>query len=436
MDDNGSFPSQNTSEVPGAGGGADSLKKLRSALESAQQLGAIENLVEAVSGSFDQLVAENDAMANELLTVYEQLGVVFDVSSKLAVSRSEEEILETFTSSLKRSFASRGLCIATRSDDGVWRLDTDDTAVTSWLYEKLDAVGSRGSATVQEPPSGAIQGEVAEVMVAPVLVGKTPVCAVVMYRAKDESAFHASEKMLIESLALFCGDVIRNFRLVRELREMSASMVRSLVSAVDQKDPYTCGHSLRVAFYAAKLGSLLDLDYDELQMLEWAALLHDVGKIGIRDAVLNKAGKLTREEFAHIQEHPVRSHQVVRGVPQLAAALDGILYHHERYNGSGYPEGLRGEAIPFQARIIQVVDVFDALTSTRSYRGAYDWKRALDIMEQEAGTTLDPMLTRLFSGYLRQRLAEGPDAWEKLFAEANASLSLLGHGAVLEEAAR
>lgn len=415
------------SQSQGASGSTDAnsadhpVKKLRSALEMAQHLGAVENLVDALSEAFDRLVVENDGMANELLTVYEQLGVVFDVSSKLAASGSEEEILETFTTSLKRSFASRQLCIATRADDGSWKLDTEDAAVTSWLCEKLEEVGRRGNATVREPPAGAGEGKIVEVMVAPVHVGDTPVCIVVMYREWGASAFSASEKMLIESLALFCGDVIRNFRLVHELREMSVSMVRSLVSAVDQKDTYTCGHSMRVAFYSARLGRLLKLCDVDLQMLEWASLLHDVGKIGIRDEVLKKAGKLTREEFAHIQEHPVRSHQVVSSVPQLASALDGILYHHERYDGSGYPQGRSGEDIPLQARIVQVADVFDALTSTRSYRGAHDWRRALAIMEEEVGTTLDPTLTKLFIDDLRRRLEAGSDEWEKLTDEANAS---------------
>jgi len=154
-------------------------------------------------------------------------------------------------------------------------------------------------------------------------------------------------------------------------------------------------------------------------------LLHDVGKIGIRDDVLNKQGKLTPEEFEHIKEHPERSYRVVQQVPQLAKALDGILYHHERYDGGGYPAGLKGEAIPLQARIIQIADVFDALTSSRSYRPAYSWEKALSIMAQEAGMAVDPRLQKVFDGYIRQAMQAGPDAWEKLVQRANEFTSTL-----------
>ena len=150
-----------------------------------------------------------------------------------------------------------------------------------------------------------------------------------------------------------------------------------------------------------------------------SVLLHDVGKIGIRDDVLKKEGRLTDDEFSHIKEHPVRSHRVVREVPQLSDALDGILYHHEHYDGAGYPEGLAGEAIPLQARIIQIADVFDALTSSRSYRQAYDWQAALDVMADEAGTTIDPRLQREFDGLMRGELEADPDAWARIVQQAN-----------------
>ncbi|MCH7840157.1 MAG: HD-GYP domain-containing protein [Planctomycetes bacterium] len=259
---------------------------------------------------------------------------------------------------------------------------------------------------------------IAEVMAAPIFAGTALVCTIVLARSNGSPDFRASDMLLVESLSSFCGDLIRNQRLVREMRSMSVAMVRSLVSAVDQKDEYTCGHSLRVGYYATELGKRLKLRDVDLQMLQWSALLHDVGKIGIRDDVLKKEGKLTEEEFAHIKEHPVRSHRVIQEVPQLADALSGILHHHEHWNGKGYPSGLKGQDIPLQARIIQMADMFDALTSNRSYRQAFSWQKALEILAAEAGATVDPKLQMVFDQMIREQLEDDSEAWDRMVERA------------------
>ncbi len=390
-----------------------------------------------VSSAFDQIVAEHQGMADELLCVYEQLGIIFEVTRKLPTVRSEEEVIGLFWDSLQRSFTGRDVFVAhTRSPDEWTRMRRvgDEKPDGEPLDGKISAAlrkvcrGPRARTLVAKlqdlHPESTAAGN-GSVLIGPVYSGDLLVCALVIFRsAIPRSAgslpeFRASDMSLVESLATFCGDLIRNHRLVREMREMSIAMVRSLVSAVDQKDQYTCGHSLRLSHYATKLGRLLKLPDIELQMLQWGALLHDVGKIGIRDEVLNKTGKLTPEEFEHIKEHPGKSYQVVQQVPQLADALDGILYHHERFDGSGYPKGLKGEEIPLQARIIQIADVFDALTSSRSYRPAYDWQRALEILEEEAGKAVDPRLQKLFDQHIRQKMQSEPRAWEKMVERAN-----------------
>jgi HD-GYP domain-containing protein (c-di-GMP phosphodiesterase class II) len=224
------------------------------------------------------------------------------------------------------------------------------------------------------------------------------------------------DPQIVESLTLMCGDWLRNLRLVTAMRQMSIDVVRALISMVDQKDPYTAGHSTRVGYYAKRLGWEIGFDAEQLQTLEWAALLHDVGKIGIRDDVLNKNGKLTEAEFNHVKTHPVRSSEVVSQIPQLVTALAGVTHHHEHYDGSGYPNGLAGEAIPLQARVIQVADVFDALTTSRSYRDAFHWSKALEIMNCEAGTTLDPELVKIFDRQIRAMTESNPNIIERIRA--------------------
>lgn len=412
--------------VAGAGVVAD-LSDVRALLKRVRDTGDISAVLPVLSSSVDQLMAEHRGMADELLCLYEQLGIVFEVTRKLAGVRNESEVLGLFLNSLRRSFEGRSVFAAHRRRSGGWALEGESTPVTEWLGELLDRAYESRKVLVESVPPGAYPGAVVEVMIGPILSGDVLVCSLVFFRTGPTPEFRASEMKLIESLTTFCGDLIRSHRLVGELRKMSIAMVRALVNAVDQKDQYTCGHSLRVAYYATTLGKRLGLGEIDLQMLQWASLLHDVGKIGIRDNVLKKEGKLTPEEFGHIKEHPVRSHRVVQEVPQLMQALDGILHHHERYDGSGYPAGLKGEQIPFQARIIQIADVFDALTSNRSYRKAFDWERALAILQEEAGKTVDPGLQKIFDTLIRDTLQGNPrdqgenaeSAWERMVERAN-----------------
>ncbi len=415
-------------------------------------------LVGGLSDAVGQIMDEHAGMAEELLSVYEQLGVVFEVTRRLpgiashAMGiRSESEVLDLFVDSLGKSFHRQDVFQVhppgkqsdvgpafSRSGRG-WNVGGRETAIRGdralcdgegvpcdeWLRAQIEYARDEQKVVVEVPPAGTMlhgmsgSGQpVAQVMIGPVFSGVNFVCAIVIARGSDVAEFRASDMSVIESLLTFCGDLIRNHRLVRELGEMSVAMVRSLVNAVDEKDSYTSGHSLRVAYYAVLLGKEMNLGKVDLQMLQWSALLHDVGKIGIREAVLNKEGKLTTEEFDHIKEHPVRGYHIVKEVRQLADALDGVLHHHEHYDGSGYPTKLAHEGIPLQARIVQIADVFDALTSTRSYRPAFDWRKAFSIMEEEAGKTIDPHLQRIFDRLMRGVLESDPDAWEQVFERA------------------
>ena len=377
----------------------------------------LDRLLNGLSASLDRLLVEHSGLTEELLAAYEQIGVVFEVSRQFPTVQHEAAVVELFVDNLQRSFAGRSVWAARRGARGVWTHTLRRPVQAEWLHKLLDCVAAEPTVRVDVPQDPA--APYAEAMAGSVFAGDDFVCAIVMTRPEGVREFRASDMGLLQSLTTFCGDLIRNHRLVRELRGMSIAMVRSLVNAVDQKDEYTSGHSLRVAFYATLLGRELKLSDAKLQMLQWSALLHDVGKIGIRDSVLKKEGKLTEEEFTHMKEHPVRSHKVVSEVPQLADALAGVLHHHERWDGKGYPAGLIGEAIPVQARIIQIADIFDALTSNRSYRSAFSWSKALAILEQEAGTTVDPELRRRFDALIRHRLENKPGAWERLVQQGN-----------------
>lgn len=379
----------------------------------------LEAVLDHLRQAVQQIVVEHAGMVEELLSVYEQLGVVFEVTRRLPSLQEEPEVISLFLQCMQQSFGRRQVSVLRRGNGSAWRVEGCPLRVDPWIEALIDRARETQKVHVEPVDGHRPPMPFAEIMAGPVFAGSGFVCAIVLTRAPDAPPFRAADMLLLESLLLFCGDMIRNLRLVRELRDTSIAMVRALVNAVDQKDEYTSGHSQRVGYFATMLGKRIGLSEGDLQMLEWAALLHDVGKIGIRDDVLKKTGRLTDEEFAHMKEHPVRSHKVVQQVPQLAAALDGVLYHHERYDGKGYPAGLKGEHIPFQARLIQIADIFDALTSNRSYRAAFHWTKALAIMQEEAGTTVDPSLQKVFDTMIRERLAGGAERWDQMIEEAS-----------------
>lgn len=174
--------------------------------------------------------------------------------------------------------------------------------------------------------------------------------------------------------------------------------VKALVVATEAKDRYTAGHMQRVAKYAVRLGIEMGLDPDDLRSLAQAGLVHDVGKIEIPDAVLNKAGSLTESEFDLIREHPVVGARIGRELGMQRSELEIIRHHHERWDGTGYPDGLAGEEIPRLARIMSVVDVHDAVTSDRSYRNALGPDQALELIADGSGRSFDPEVVTAWVG--------------------------------------
>lgn len=190
----------------------------------------------------------------------------------------------------------------------------------------------------------------------------------------------------------FCDNV----SFYEDQRALFMGTVRALTAAIDAKDPYTFGHSERVSMVAAQIAAAMGMSSDEVETVRLAGLVHDVGKIGVPEAVLCKPGALSDDEFAAIKKHPVIGERILNGIPQLANVLPGVLHHHERWDGRGYPQGLAGENIPLQARIISVADTFDAMSSSRSYREGMPREKVLRIISESSGTQLDSQVVDAF----------------------------------------
>ena len=182
------------------------------------------------------------------------------------------------------------------------------------------------------------------------------------------------------------------------------SAVYALVSAVEAKDPYIYGHSRKVNTYAMALAEAIGLSPDQVANVSTAALLHDIGKIGIPDKVLNKKGKLNEEDWRAIKTHPELGATIIRNIPRLVPCVNIVLYHHERWDGSGYPKGLKGEEIPLEARILTIADTFEAMTSARPYRPALPLEEIIKQLKQGAGLHFDPKLVEVFIGIVEAGL--------------------------------
>lgn len=206
------------------------------------------------------------------------------------------------------------------------------------------------------------------------------------------------ETSLLTTAAAILASHSNNIALLEERETLLVNVVRALVSAIDSRDPYTCGHSERVALYARRLAAEIGLDSDACEKIYLTGLLHDLGKIGISDSVLKKDGPLTKEEFDEIKRHPDLGWSILQGLEQFDYVLPGVLHHHERYDGKGYPDKLKGEETPLEGRLLAVVDSFDAMTSDRPYRAGMPVEKAIDILGEGAGSQWD---ARMVDAFLR-----------------------------------
>lgn len=219
--------------------------------------------------------------------------------------------------------------------------------------------------------------------------------------------------------ALFTNDPIER------ITSCISPSVKALMAATERKDPYTAGHNFRVALYALKLAEELALRPEQLRALAHGAIVHDVGKIDVPDAILNKPGRLTPEERAVIELHPVKGYDMCRGLGFLQEELGIIRWHHEQWNGAGYPDRLKGERIPLMARIVAVADVYDALTSHRAYRQAMTHEEAMTFLDQRKGTHFDPACVEAWQRLCARDASVYRD-YPGLFAEPPAAAASTG----------
>jgi HD-GYP domain-containing protein (c-di-GMP phosphodiesterase class II) len=365
---------------------------------------------------------ELDGMALELSERYEELHLVYSVDSQIKRHGQSQAVFQALLENCAEHM-DVDVAVMVNPDD---KLCISATNLSKPIHNlDLVLVEMRGDLFrfIQSSKQPVVMNEKADprrsyiftdmpykVLGCPIFVGDTVTAILVLINHDHKRDFSNSDRKLAEVLANQLSGLTRMYRMVQEMTAFTEQMAAALIECVEAKDPYTRGHSERVHHISMEIGKALDLPEDELVNLFWGSLLHDVGKIGIPDAVLCKPGRLTADEYTFIMVHPERSYEILRHIDRLKEAIPGARHHQEKYDGTGYPHGLKGERIPLHGRIIAVADTYDSITSSRAYRPGRDHEAAMKEIDRVAGSQLDPKLIEVF----RQVCASNPE-WMNRF---------------------
>jgi hypothetical protein len=342
-----------------------------------------------------------------------QLATIAELGAKIAACRTIEEILRVAVAEARWVLTFAGCTLALLTPDGRhYRPFALDAAKRGRYGPAYPCEEGRVGWTLRHNQALRIDDLDGETALAPAerdllhagarsalilpLPAEGMVIGTINFSAARPGAYPPEALGVARLLALQIGGATRNALLLEEL-DGSENVILSLALAIEAKDPYTRGHCLRLADLAERLGRALDYDAAALRTLRMAATLHDVGKIAVPEAILGKPGRLTDEEYAILQRHPIAGAEICAPLRSARAILPAIRHHHERWDGAGYPDGLAGGAIPRDARIIAIVDAYDAMTSDRPYRRGLPPGRALAILRANAGPQWDPALVALFA---------------------------------------
>lgn len=348
-------------------------------------------------------------LSDNLAHTYEELSLVYRISGAMKVTQPPREFLQDVCDELAEVM----------NVDGVFALayghpstGDDDEAVIAGgvdlnaqqvkllcVAEAAPAMAASHKPIVRNefhaaPESGlgsAVRGFIA----APLASDQDRIGMLVAVNKRDGD-FDTVELKLLGSIAAQASVFLANHRLYADLQDLLMGVLHALTASIDAKDPYTCGHSERVALISRKLAQMSGFDPPRVQKLYLMGLLHDVGKIGVPEAVLRKPGRLTDEEFEAIKVHPAVGARILGGIRQLDDVVVGILTHHERPDGRGYPRHLKGDDLPIEGRIVGLADCFDAMTSNRTYRAALPLATVVAEIRRHAGTQFDPGLVEKF----------------------------------------
>jgi response regulator RpfG family c-di-GMP phosphodiesterase len=403
--------------------------------------GTVENAVDCVkSGAadyllkpfrIDQLCDAVDKVLRERSLRQQRKSVgnlakMLGLNNALQIHTDMRSLVKEFVLQVGRTFEPDG--IAMFFDDGramgqmrhilVGPIFRDDARIRDWFLglsqsllrqgkprllgaDLLERVARRSGLAHDEGQGGHVG--MVSAMIAPVSSPVSKTGAIAVLRSHGQPPYTLQNLQLLTIFGAHASSCFESFQAIGRLRDVNRQMVTSFVSAVEAKDPYTRGHSEQVSIYAGALGREFSLTGRELEILRIAGTLHDIGKIGIPDSILNKPERLTADEYEVIVRHPVIGRDILAEVDSLHDVLPVVYHHHERVDGTGYPDGLAGQGIPFLSRIISVVDGFEAMISARAYQPARSLEKAKTILADGAGSQWDSEVVEAWLALLHRK---------------------------------
>jgi len=356
-------------------------------------------------------VGEIDLLSSQLSESYEELSLLYKLSANMVLTKEPAGFLDEACQDLQQVAALKWLALQLVDTDD--RLDElkgrlivagdppcDRARLGEVGGELLAGLGEdRGPRICEHGRHTGVPGlgELSDrMLIVPLIREDEPLGVLVGAEKIDDTELSSVDSKLANSLAQNICIFLENAMLYEDMQEMFMGTLHALISSIDAKDTYTCGHSERVALLSRQLALAAGIDEETAERIYLAGLVHDVGKIGVPESVLCKPGRLTRTEFELIKLHPEIGAKILKDIRQMKDLLPGVLHHHERYDGKGYPHGLAGEDIPLFGQVICLADSFDAMSTNRTYRAAMPREEVLEEMRRCAGTQFEAKLASVF----------------------------------------
>ncbi len=357
------------------------------------------------------LVQENEKkeLGKETLERYRELSLLFNITDKLSANQNPVEVARLIIDEVAYFIKGDRILVMLFNEDTGYLEYMSGYAKTGFISDNYRIKPGEGIlGDVFLTGKGEIINDVSEdkrfipgkdtissVICSPLKI-KERVIGVIGIMSNEPVNYTADNLKLLSALTLQAAAAIENAKLYDSLKETFVTAIYTLAEAIEKRDPYTGGHTRRVMEYSLRMAEEMDFSPEEKEKLKYAAILHDIGKIGIRDDILLKNGRLDDNEFDQIKKHPGYGEDLLKHIKYFKDIIPGVKYHHERHDGRGYPEGLKGDEIHIMAKIIAVGDAFDAMTSNRTYRKSLPLEIAYGELRKNAGSQFDPAVVDVF----------------------------------------